>query len=83
MAFKKTNKQKDSALIKQIANHLEEFAFFFSFPSNLLTFKLCLCSVVLIIKSLRTLMWPFETFCSALEQRQVVFNQQNQIPQDY
>ena len=44
-----------------------EFAYiFFFFPSNLLTFKLYLCSVVFIIKSLRTLMWPFETFCSAL-----------------
>lgn len=45
---------------------MKEFHYFFSFPSNLLTFKLCLCGIVLIIKSLRMLFWLFEIFCAAL-----------------
>lgn len=52
--------KQDSALIKQIADHLKEF--FFSFLSNLLTFKSYLCRVVLIIKSLKILFWLSEIF---------------------
>lgn len=43
----------DSVLIKQTADRLKEFILFFL--SNFLTFKLCLCGVVLIIKSLKIL----------------------------
>lgn len=70
---------KDSALIKQIAYHLKDFVYLFSFPSNAFTFKLCLYSVVLIIKSLRTLMWPFNILLCFGEVAGSL-NQQNQIP---